>query len=69
MDNKYMLNMIAMISLIVIGIINIFQGIWYIGQYRLGKLPYRVRYVGIVNIIIGTVAFGFAAMYGFFLLR
>lgn len=68
MDEKYIFNMIAMISLILIGIINIFQGLWYIGEYRIGKLPEKVKTIGIVNIIIGVVAFGFASMYGYFLL-
>lgn len=68
MDNQYVLRMIAMISLIIIGIINVFQGLWYMAQQRVGKLPDMMKTIGIINIIIGAVAFGFAAMYAYLML-
>lgn len=65
MSNQKIFTIVSISSLVVLGLINLVQGIWYINEQRNGNLPKKVKYVGYVNLIIGAVAFGFAILHAF----
>jgi hypothetical protein len=63
MNETVLFNMIAMATLIVMGIIFIGQGIYYVYQQKRDVLPDKLYVIGVTNIIVGVFAFGFATMY------
>lgn len=65
MDDRAIFNIVAMSTLIIMGIIFIIQGAYLMHLKKIGTLPNKAYILGIVSICVGIMAFGFATMYAF----
>ena len=65
MNDRAIFNIVAMSTLIIMGIIFIIQGAYLMHLKKIGSLPEKAHVLGIVSIFIGIMAFGFAVMYAF----
>lgn len=65
MNEMETFNVISMFVLFLMGVIFIFQGVYFINQKRLENLPSRMYGIGVGSIIVGVAAIGFGAMYAF----
>ena len=63
MNDKAIFNIVAMSTLIIMGIIMIIQGSFLMHLQKIDKLPEKAYVLGIVSISIGIMAFVFAALY------
>ncbi len=65
MPGNSLFNVIAMSTLIIMGIVFIVQGAYLMHLQRTAQMPKKAEALGIVSVSIGLMAFGFATLYGF----
>lgn len=65
MNDRAIFNIVAMSTLIIMGIIFIIQGAFLMHLKRIGSLPEKAYVLGIVSVCVGIMAFCFAVLYGF----
>lgn len=63
MNDRYIFNIVAISTLIIMGIIFIIQGSYLMHLQKEDKLPKKAHVLGIISIIIAIMAFAFAVFY------
>jgi hypothetical protein len=67
MDIEYLLNILTVVSLLVGGLIFIYQGYYYIDMRKQNdKLPTKLLVAGILTIILGFVSIIFGILHYYF---
>ena len=65
MAGNAVFNVIAITTLIVMGVIFILQGFYLLHLQRTAQMPKKAHALGVSSVSIGVMSFGFAVLYAF----